>query len=100
MSGQAYIPAQSALREAAGRNLAAFLGAMLDKALAAGIPAIVCTTASNESGLAPLGGDDVAGLDEAQRSEVRSCLAEEPGLSGLSPCLFSVPVFQLAIGFG
>lgn len=71
MIGQTVIPADSPLRAAAARNLAAHLGTMLDDVRAAGVPAIVCTTASNESGLAPLGEDDVTGLDEKQRRELR-----------------------------
>ncbi len=85
MIGQTVIPAQSALREAAGRNLTVFLGAMLDQARAAGIPSIVCTTASNESGLAPLGADDVAGLDESRRNEVRSLLMDGSARLSTSP---------------
>ena len=55
MIGQTVIAADSPLRDAAARNLNAHLGQMLDAAQAAGIPTIVCTTASNESGVAPLG---------------------------------------------
>ena len=71
MIGQTVIAADSPLREAAARNLAANLGTMLDEVRAAGVPSIVCTTASNESGLAPLGEDDTAGLDEKQQRELR-----------------------------
>jgi tetratricopeptide (TPR) repeat protein len=71
MIGRTVIPADSPLREAAARNLAVNLGTMLDDVRAAGVPAIVCTTASNESGLAPLGEDDVTGLDEKQQLELR-----------------------------
>ncbi|MGA0849782.1 MAG: hypothetical protein ACO3RX_07500, partial [Chthoniobacterales bacterium] len=76
MIGQTVIPADSPLREAAARNLAANLGTMLDDVRAAGVPSIVCTTASNESGLAPLGEDDMTGLDEKQQREVRRLLGE------------------------
>lgn len=55
MIGQTVIGAASPLRAAAARNLQANLSSMLESARAAGVPAIVCTTASNESGLAPLG---------------------------------------------
>jgi lysophospholipase L1-like esterase len=76
MIGQTVIPADSPLREAAARNLASNLGTMLDDVRAAGVPSIVCTTASNESGLAPLGEDDLTGLDEKQQREVRRLLGE------------------------
>ncbi len=55
MMGQAFVPVDSASRSIAARNLQDNLGQMLALARKAGIPAIVCTTASNESGLAPLG---------------------------------------------
>ena len=55
MVGKTVIPADSPLRAAAARNLETHLGRMLDAVQSAGIPAVVCTTASNEAGLAPLG---------------------------------------------
>jgi lysophospholipase L1-like esterase len=55
MVGQSMIPAESPLRESAARNLEAHVGAMIDIAQGAGVPVLVCTTASNEAGLAPLG---------------------------------------------
>ena len=76
MIGQTVIAAGSPLREAAARNLAANLGTMLDEVNAAGVASMVCTTASNESGLAPLGEDDVAGLDEKQQGELRRLMDE------------------------
>lgn len=76
MIGQTVIAADSPLREAAARNLAANLGTMLDDVRAAGVLSIVCTTASNESGLAPLGEDDMTGLDEKQQREVRRLMGE------------------------
>ena len=57
MIGRIVIGKDSPLRKAAARNLAVNLGAMLDHLDAASVPAIVCTTAGNEAGLAPLGGD-------------------------------------------
>ena len=55
MMGRAVIPADSPLRVAAVRNVSENLGQMLEDLKAAGVPAIVCTPASNEAGLAPLG---------------------------------------------
>jgi hypothetical protein len=60
MVGRTVIPESSSLRVAAARNLETHLGRMLDAARSAGIPTVVCTTASNESGLAPLGGAGAA----------------------------------------
>jgi tetratricopeptide (TPR) repeat protein len=76
MIGRTFIPADSPLRAAAARNLTANLGTMLDDVKAAGVPSIVCTTASNESGLAPLGEDDAGGLDESQLRELQRLLGE------------------------
>ncbi len=55
MMGRATIPADSPLRTAAARNLENNLICMLEQTQAAGVPALVCTTASNEADLAPLG---------------------------------------------
>jgi lysophospholipase L1-like esterase len=55
MVGQAVIAADSPLRASAARNLGTHLGQMIDAAKDAGVPVLVCTTASNEAGLAPLG---------------------------------------------
>jgi lysophospholipase L1-like esterase len=55
MIGKTVIPADSPLRRAAAHNLETHLSRMLEIAKRAGVPSIVCTTASNESGLAPLG---------------------------------------------
>jgi tetratricopeptide (TPR) repeat protein len=76
MNGQTVIAADSQLREAAARNLAANLGTMLDEVRAAGVPSIVCTTAANESGLHPLGEDDVGGLGGKQQGEVQRLMGE------------------------
>jgi len=60
MVAQTVIEADSPLRAAAARNLEVHLGRMLDTAAGAGVPAVVCTTAANEAGLAPLGVGDAA----------------------------------------
>lgn len=55
MMGKAFVTIDSPARAAAASNLRQNLEAMLALARQHNIPAIVCTTASNESGLAPLG---------------------------------------------
>ncbi|MCX7001807.1 MAG: hypothetical protein NTV22_00875, partial [bacterium] len=86
MIGRTFIAADSPLRRAAARNLAENLGAMLDQLAAAKVPAMVCTTAGNEADLAPLGTDDVTGLDTAQQQQLAALLerglallAQQPG---------------------
>ena len=55
MIGQTSIAPDSPLRAAAAHNLEAHLATMIAATKAAGAVPIVCTTATNESGLAPLG---------------------------------------------
>lgn len=55
--GRTVISADSPLRVAAARNLKTNLMVMLEEARRHEVPAVVCTTASNESGLAPIGAD-------------------------------------------
>ena len=58
------------LRAAAARNLETNLSQMLAAVEAAGLPALVCTTASNEAGLRPLGdgGAALAAFEQAERA--------------------------------
>ena len=81
MIGQTFIACDSPLREAAARNLQANLGDMLDQVKAAGVAALVCTTASNESGLAPLGQDDVSNLSGASQQEFNELLRQAAACS-------------------
>lgn len=81
MIGQTFIASDSPLREAAARNLQANLGDMLDQVKAAGVAALVCTTASNESGLAPLGQDDVSNLSGAALEEFNELLRQAAACS-------------------
>jgi hypothetical protein len=70
MVAQTVIPPDSPLRDAAARNLEAHLGRMLDTVAAAGVPAVVCTTAANEAGLAPLGTGDAAAARFAEATRL------------------------------
>jgi len=81
MIGQTFIACDSPLREAAARNLQANLGDMVDQVKAAGVAALVCTTASNESGLAPLGQDDVSNLSGASLEEFNELLRQAAACS-------------------
>lgn len=97
MIGQTVIAADSPLREAAARNLAANLGTMLDEVKAAGVASMVCTTASNESGLAPLGEDDTTGLDETQQRELRRLLGEAADAAGTDDFPRAVNLLRQAV---
>ena len=85
MMGRAAIPADSPLRAAAARNLEENLVAMLAQTDAAGVPALVCTTASNEADLAPLGAEDETGADPAQQAAAHRLLAEGETLLARDP---------------
>jgi len=68
MMGRAVVPPDAPSRERAARNLRANLDAMLAATRDAGVPAIVCTTASNEGGMAPIG-ESVEALAAFRRAE-------------------------------
>lgn len=96
MIGRTVIPAGSPLRAAAARNLRENLSAMLADTRRAGVPTLVCTTASNESGLAPLGEDDLIGLDDAGKARHRDLLAEGVRLIGENPAAAIGPLTAAA----
>lgn len=62
MIARTFIPGDSPLRAAAAAKLEQNLLDIAGQARAAGVPIILCTTSSNEAGLAPIGEDD-HGLD-------------------------------------
>ena len=67
--GQSYVAPHSPLRAAAARNLHHHITEMIESCQARSIAIIVCTLASNERGLAPIGESDVSRLtvDEQAR---------------------------------
>jgi tetratricopeptide (TPR) repeat protein/lysophospholipase L1-like esterase len=81
MIGRISIAADSPLRAAAARNLGENLTTMLREIRAAGVPAIACTTASNESGMAPVGRDTQVDSEEFRKlvAESASAMAAYPG---------------------
>lgn len=82
MIGETFIPEDAPLRQAAARNLRLHLGQMLADAKAAGVPSVVCTTASNEAGMGPLGQDDARGpgaLAEFRRGEALAKAGDRQG---------------------
>jgi lysophospholipase L1-like esterase len=76
MVGESVIPADSPLRTAAARNLRENLGSMLSPARAAGVPSIVCTTASNEADMAPIGEDQLGSLEPQSREKFNRLLRQ------------------------
>lgn len=79
MMGRAVVPVDAPSRTAAARNLRENLTAMLDLASAANVPAIVCTTASNESGLAPLGEGESAAREHFIRGRTLAAQGDRLG---------------------
>ena len=71
MIGQAEIGADDPARAAATRNLGEFVGAMIDRCRARGVPVVVCTPPCSERNLAPLGGPAVVGASEEALTDLR-----------------------------
>ncbi len=65
--GRAFIGSDSPLREAAAHNLYTHITEMIQHCQAKAVPVIVCTLASNERDLAPIGTCDDSKLDPADR---------------------------------
>lgn len=76
MVGESVIEPGSNLRAAAARNLQANLGTMLAETRSAGVPAIVCTTASNEADMAPIGEDQTGSLAPQDRDQFTRLLRQ------------------------
>lgn len=64
MINKVQISHNNPLRNAAVENLKYNLSKMVEEVKNAGIPLLLCTTTSNESGLAPLGEDDLSSIDK------------------------------------
>ncbi len=73
------IPVEDSVRQDAARNLRAHLGGMIRLCKARGIPILVCTLATNERDLAPLGEDDTTNLtpDAAEKLASRLVAARQ-----------------------
>lgn len=74
--GQSYVAPDDDLRTAAADNLRAHISAMIAACRERGVAAVVCTLPSNERDLAPIGKDDLSGLDERTQKAVEVTLAE------------------------
>jgi hypothetical protein len=75
MIGQTVIPSDAGLRRAAADNLGGHIEQMVEACRAAGVPVLVCTTASNEAGLVPLGQEGLEGQDSEARATIERELA-------------------------
>lgn len=76
MVGQSHVGPDDPARGAAARNLETFVGVLIDRCRARGVPVIVCTPPCNESGMAPLGEADLSTLGASDAERVAELLAE------------------------
>ncbi|MBZ0171816.1 MAG: tetratricopeptide repeat protein, partial [Phycisphaerales bacterium] len=65
--------------------LGTFVGHMIDRCESAGVPVIVCTPPANERGLAPLGEDDLSGLDGEGRARITDSVGRAEALLESDP---------------
>ena len=99
MVGQSYVGPDDPARAAAARNLNVFVGAMVDRCEARGVPIVVCTPPCNERGLAPLGGEGLQGVPAADRDRMASLLASARELAASDPTAARATVEEaLALG--
>lgn len=75
MIGQTVIPADADLRSAAAANITTHVGQMIEACRGASVPVVVCTTASNEAGLVPLGQEVLESLTADERVRIDRELA-------------------------
>lgn len=74
MVGKSAIAPDSPLRKAAARNAGHHIGQMVERCQAASVPIMVCTLASNEKDLAPIGTTDLTHLDTATQSRLNTLI--------------------------
>jgi len=85
MVGRASIGPDDPARADAARNLGAFVGDAVRRCRAHGVPVIVCTPPCNERGLAPLGERDRSWMNDTDRAEIESLLADAAAGVGGDP---------------
>ncbi|MBK7865585.1 MAG: hypothetical protein IPJ75_00495 [Ignavibacteriales bacterium] len=96
MIGESMIPADSDLRKSAAANLAYSLGEIVESCKETGVPLILCTTASNESALYPLGAEDMSAIEEKKRIEFEGLFNE--GIKNLdSNSAIAINLFKSAL---
>jgi len=75
MIGQSFIASDDPARAAAARTLREFVGAMVDRCRAKGVPVVVCTPPFNERDLAPLGEPEITTRSLEESTRVKSLIA-------------------------
>ncbi len=89
MVGQSQIGPEDPARKAAARNLSVFVGDMIERCGARGVPVVVCTPPANERDLAPFGKFDYSRTADVARDAVEdllrtgaAALAGDPAAAG------------------
>lgn len=95
--GRAHVAPDSSLREAAAGNLYAHLTETIERCQERAVPVIVCTLASNERGLAPIGTPDLSHLSEKRQKEVKELLARAAA-SGTTDPAGAIDALRQAVG--
>lgn len=85
MVGQSNIGADDPTRAEASHNLETFVGQMIDRCRARGVPIVVCTPPANESDMAPIGLDDLSTLSPDKRVEAEHVLGAAASLMHADP---------------
>ena len=85
MVGQAKVGANDPLRDDAARNLQVHVGEMIRRCQERDVPVIVCTLASNERDLAPIGAPNIACLGAADQARLTRLLNEAAGQVNTEP---------------
>jgi len=85
MIKQIKIPYDASIREDAAENLRYSLGEIAGEVKSANVELILCTTASNESGLEPLGEEDLNSLSREKKDKLDKLLKEGKGLISQNP---------------
>ncbi len=85
MVGQSHIGPDDPARAAAARNLEVFVGEMIDRCAARGVPIIVCTPPANERDMAPLGEPDLTGLGAPDRDAIANAMNAAKDLLATDP---------------
>lgn len=74
--GKAHISPNDPLRPDAARNLYENVAEMVKLCRSAAVPCIVCTPPCNERDMAPLGDDDLRGLNADSQAELKKAISE------------------------
>lgn len=76
MMGRSYTAPDDPIRAQAAGNLGYFVGEMIERCKAAGVPVMVCTLPCNQRDLAPLGDTEEGIADAAEKEKIRRLMLD------------------------